>query len=92
MPSTWQATSSNLMVGRGPVGTAQRSWDRFSSLTRAVALAEITPPDDPLHEVITSVANDLYAEAVAAWGIVRANEHAREGCLLARHGGGVVPR
>lgn len=80
------------MVGRGPVGTATREWDRFSTLTRAVALAESIESDHPLAEIASTVAAEMYAEAVGAWGIVRANDHVREGCLLARHGGGVVPR
>lgn len=92
MLRTSPTSSSSLSLGLAPAGTVTANLMHYSMLTRAVAVAESMSPTNPLAEIASTVANEIYAEAVEAWGIVRANDHVREGCLLARYGGGVVPR
>lgn len=92
MRTTSPTSSSSLSLGLAPAGTVTANLMDYSTLTRAVAVAESMSPTNVLAEIANTVANEIYAEAVEAWGIVRANDHVREGCLLARHGHGVVPR
>ena len=92
MTTTSPTSSGNLIVGPAPAGTLSDDLSAYSTLTRAVALAEGIEAEHPLAEIARVVADDLQREAMATWGVVRALDHVREGCYLARYGCGVVPR